>query len=193
MIDPQGDVMSTANYDTNLVTDYWYDAYGNKTGGGTPVTPYNYRNQYYDSETGLYYLNARYYDPEIGAFTQADTYWGSIGDPATLNLYSYCGYNPVMSSDPSGHRFVPASMSAEQYDSKGDPQETRKSKKAKKSPRYIGFSIHEQDSNILSGSDSTAMLPLKYEYLRFQSEENSSGMDSTMRTMTQIRQKPEYI
>jgi RHS repeat-associated core domain len=90
---------------SNTFTACNYDAYGNNTTGVSASSPYGYRNQYYDSETGLYYLNARYYDPTTGTFTQEDTYWGSTNSPATLNLYGYCGGNPVMASDPSGHHF----------------------------------------------------------------------------------------
>ena len=66
--------------------------------------PFRYRGYYYDRETGFYYLNARYYDPQIGRFICPDDI--SYLDPTTingLNLYAYCGNNPVMYSDPSGH------------------------------------------------------------------------------------------
>ena len=88
---------------TGAISDYNFDAYGNKTSGGTLASPYGYRGYYQDSETGLYYLNARYYDPSTQQFTQEDTYWGNIKDPKTLNLYSYCQGNPIMFSDPTGH------------------------------------------------------------------------------------------
>ena len=55
-------------------------------------------NESNPAETGLYYLNARYYDPTTQQFTQEDTYWGDGTD-----LYAYCHFNPVMYSDPSGH------------------------------------------------------------------------------------------
>ena len=58
-----------------------------------------YTGQQYDRETGQYYLRARYYHPEIGRFTQEDTYRGD-----GLNLYAYCGNNPVMYYDPSGYQ-----------------------------------------------------------------------------------------
>ncbi len=63
-----------------------------------------YKGYYYDVETGLYYLNSRYYDPEVGRFISADDI--SYLDPESinrLNLYSYCGNNPIMRVDPSGH------------------------------------------------------------------------------------------
>ena len=67
------------------------------------INPIRYRGYYYDTETGLYYLRARYYDPETGRFISQDNV--SFLDPehlAGLNLYAYCGNNPVMFTDPSG-------------------------------------------------------------------------------------------
>ena len=80
------------------------DANGNKvTSGIGALNPFRYRGYFYDTETGLYYLNSRYYDPEIGRFISADSI--EYADPETINginLYAYCGNNPVMNIDPSG-------------------------------------------------------------------------------------------
>ena len=68
------------------------------------LNPIRYRSYYYDTETGLYYLPARYYDPVACRFISRDDY--SYLDPETvngLNLFAYCGNNPVMCYDPSGH------------------------------------------------------------------------------------------
>jgi len=68
------------------------------------MNPFRYRGYYFDSETGLYYLQSRYYDPKTGRFISPDAY--SYLEPDTvngLNLYSYCNNNPVMNVDPSGH------------------------------------------------------------------------------------------
>ena len=67
------------------------------------LNPYRYRSYYYDSDIGLYYLQSRYYDPQIGRFISQDSV--EYLDPETingLNLYSYCGNNPVMFTDPLG-------------------------------------------------------------------------------------------
>ena len=67
------------------------------------LNPFRYRGYYYDTETGLYYLKTRYYDPEVGRFITIDDI--SYLDPDTingLNLYAYCGDNPVMNVDPEG-------------------------------------------------------------------------------------------
>lgn len=62
-----------------------------------------YRGYYYDVETKLYYLKTRYYDPEVGRFMTIDGI--EYLEPETingLNLYAYCGNNPVMNVDPEG-------------------------------------------------------------------------------------------
>jgi tripartite motif-containing protein 71 len=53
--------------------------------------------------TGLYYYNARYYDPTIGRFISPDTILQNYYDPQTLNRYSYCQNNPLTFNDPTGH------------------------------------------------------------------------------------------
>ena len=57
-----------------------------------------------DSETGLYYLRARYMNPETATFTSMDSYAGNIYDPASLHRYLYANANPVKYTDPSGHK-----------------------------------------------------------------------------------------
>jgi RHS repeat-associated protein len=55
--------------------------------------------------TGIYYYNARYYDPNIGRFVSPDNVIQNPADPQTLNRYSYCVNNPLKYTDPSGHRW----------------------------------------------------------------------------------------
>ncbi len=65
-----------------------------------------YAGYQYDSETGLYYLNARYYNPDTARFLSEDTYYGNAADPLSLNLYTYCINNPIVYWDPTGHESV---------------------------------------------------------------------------------------
>jgi len=68
------------------------------------ANPFRYRGYYYDTESGLYYLNSRYYDPATGRFLNEDAI--SYLEPKTLgglNRYAYCLNNPVMYYDPSGY------------------------------------------------------------------------------------------
>lgn len=114
----QGDVLRIYRKDSlSLVAEYHYDAYVNhevinhtdeKIGD---VNPFRYRGYYFDVETGWYYLNARYYSSAMGRFISPDEL--SILDETKsqingLNLYMYCGDNPVMNVDPSGNFFLTA-------------------------------------------------------------------------------------
>jgi RHS repeat-associated protein len=62
-----------------------------------------YTGQVLDEGTGLYYYNARYYDPVLGRFTQPDDVIQDIFNPQTYNRYSYCVNNPLRYTDPTGH------------------------------------------------------------------------------------------
>ena len=83
---------------------YSYDAWGKllQIGGGLASTlgqanPLRYRGYVYDSETGLYYLGSRYYDPAVGRFINADdvSMLGANKTFVALNLFAYCLNNPV--------------------------------------------------------------------------------------------------
>ncbi len=71
----------------------------------TSTTPYLYTGENLDSETGLEYLRARYYDPTTGRFISRDPVRGTLDNPLTQNPYIYAGDNPMMYSDPSGKVF----------------------------------------------------------------------------------------
>ena len=99
----------TALIDTagNISATYYYDAFGNiLEQTGDVDNNITYAGYQYDDETGLYYLNARMYDPKIARFLQEDTYRGDPNDPLSLNLYTYCANNPLLYYDPTGHNFV---------------------------------------------------------------------------------------
>jgi RHS repeat-associated protein len=65
--------------------------------------PYRYAGYRYDEAIGLYYLMARYYDPNIGRFITRDTFHGFETDPLSISQYAYTKNNPVMYIDPDGH------------------------------------------------------------------------------------------
>ena len=113
--DAQGNIIAIVDRTGNIVVQYWYDAWGNHkvvTKSGVEITsadhvgnlnPFRYRGYYYDTETGLYFLQTRYYDPEVGRFLNRDSV--QYADPETingLNLYAYCLNNPVEYVDPEG-------------------------------------------------------------------------------------------
>ena len=72
--------------------------------------PYRYRGYRYDTETGLYYLQSRYYNAEWGRFINADALGGSVGELLSHNVFAYCKNNPVNYFDPNGFRRVNASL-----------------------------------------------------------------------------------
>ena len=92
------------------VVAYTYDAWGNPlTTTGTmadtlgKLNPFRYRGYVYDTETGLYYLQSRYYNPETGRFINADnSISNSFESVHGYNLFAYCFNNPVNMNDSSG-------------------------------------------------------------------------------------------
>ena len=83
----------------DVQNSYQYDAFGMSLGTTEKLNNrIRYTGQQYDDVTGQYYLRARYYNPVAGRFMQEDVYQGD-----GLNLYAYCGNNPVVYDDPSGY------------------------------------------------------------------------------------------
>ncbi len=77
---------------------------GQATPPARPTPPvYLYTGQQFDPDLGLYYLRARYHNPDSGRFWTADAFEGFASDPASLHRYTYCHNNPVNAVDPSGY------------------------------------------------------------------------------------------
>ncbi|WP_042333607.1 RHS repeat-associated core domain-containing protein [Desulfosporosinus meridiei] len=116
-----GDVIKLLNENGDVVKDYTYNPYGEEEVKGSNSfgnsrftgvwqqeveqidNPFRYSGEYLDNESGLYYLRARYYDSETMRFISEDSVKGTLGDPLSLNLYTYCQGNPIKYTDPSGH------------------------------------------------------------------------------------------
>ena len=114
----QGDVIGITDGTGNMLARYTYDAWGKPLtitdGAGTDVSgnaahianvnPFRYRGYYYDKESGLYYLQSRYYDPVVGRFINADS---SIHSSSLvgMNVFAYCGNSPINYVDPTGEWF----------------------------------------------------------------------------------------
>ena len=107
MYNGHADVTAIIKTETGSIdATYYYDAFGNITEStGSVNNNITYAGYQYDEETGLYYLNARHYDPKIARFLQEDTYLGDPNDPLSLNLYAYAANNPITYYDPDGHLF----------------------------------------------------------------------------------------
>ena len=103
-----GDVLAINDTNGDIVANYEYDAWGKVLTADTDIAklnPIRYRGYYYDNETGYYYLQSRYYGPNICRFINADVYnipQTSKEDFAGNNLFAYCNNNSVNSIDLTG-------------------------------------------------------------------------------------------
>lgn len=116
-----GDVTALADINGSIAATYHYDEFGNidsSASSGNVNNSITYAGYQYDKESGLYYLNARMYDPVTARFFIKDTYTGDINDPLSLNLYTYCHNEPLMYWDPTGHdyEYIITSSGIEIYD-----------------------------------------------------------------------------
>lgn len=121
----QGDIIGLIDKTGTQVVSYTYDSWGKPfpevkdiNGNVLPTSgitgslastvgvknPYRYRGYRYDTETGLYYLQSRYYNPEWGRFINADALGGSVGELLSHNVFAYCKNNPISMSDEDGFR-----------------------------------------------------------------------------------------
>ena len=104
MYNGNGDVTGLLDKTGQVKASYYYNAFGNPTEStGDVNNPYTFNGYQYDKESGMYYLNSRYYDPEIARFISEDTFRGEASDPLSLNIYTYCENNPLIYTDPTGH------------------------------------------------------------------------------------------
>ena len=105
----QGDVIRIIDLAGTEVASYVYDAWGNiKDTKGEPtileINPIRYRGYVYDTETSLYYLQSRYYDPFTGRFLNADIYCDTgTSTPLSTNMFAYCENNPISNADEGGY------------------------------------------------------------------------------------------
>ena len=122
----QGDIIAILNSSGTAVVTYTYDAWSNPgTVGGTlastlgALNPLRYRGYVYDQETGLYYLQSRYYDPIMCRFINIDTFVSTGQGVLSKDMYTYCMNNPIMGSDIAGRRtyFINGINNEEESDS----------------------------------------------------------------------------
>ena len=118
--DLQGNIVRIYRKDNlAIVAEYTYDAYGNHVVSNFSeanigdINPIRYRGYYFDVETGFYYLNSRYYNPQTARFLTPDSL-SILNETKSqingLNLYSYCGNDPVNYTDRTGHFAITASV-----------------------------------------------------------------------------------
>ncbi len=109
ILNGQGDVVGLAEWDVPPAVLYTYNAWGEiESVSGTKAStlgmhnPLRYRGYVYDTETELYYLNSRYYNPEWGRFINSDVYISTGQGALGYNMFAYCNNSPVNACDPSG-------------------------------------------------------------------------------------------
>ena len=109
----QGDIIAIVNENRETVARYRYDAWGvctiisdTSNCNIATINPFRYRGYYYDTETGFYYLQSRYYDPVVGRFLNRDAVIGANGSIVGYNSFAYCDNNPVIKYDPTGYDAV---------------------------------------------------------------------------------------
>ena len=103
----QGDVVQIIDANGVMQAEYVYSPWGeiiSAEGDLAEVNPLRYRGYYYDSETGFYYLQSRYYDPENHRFINADSYASTGQGFLGVNMFAYCSNNPVNNFDNDGKR-----------------------------------------------------------------------------------------
>ena len=111
----QGDILKVITATGTEAAAYTYDAWGKlltSTGDLADINPLRYRGYFYDTETGLYYLKSRYYDPEVCRFINADEYASTGQGILGLNMFTYCICSPVTLYDPSGRLTIAAGIDA---------------------------------------------------------------------------------
>ena len=117
--DAFGSIVGIATEWGGLIGTYTYDTFGVPTISAADQAaeailgenPFRWKGYYYDSETGLYWVGSRYYDPEVGRFiTPDDPGYLDPESVAGLDPYVYCHYDPVNYSDPTGHFAIWASV-----------------------------------------------------------------------------------
>ena len=135
----------------NQIQHYEYSAFGQtRYTQSTNVFKVSrlYTGQILDDSTGLYYYNARYYDPILGRFTQPDDTIPDLFNPQSFNRYSYCVNNPLRFTDPSGHDFVTATAGDGNFGFVNGPVQYMT---AKTIPGQIGAGLY----NIFPSVDNT--------------------------------------
>ena len=111
----QNDVTAIASADGTIIANYYYDSWGKlaEITGDTEIAelnPIRYRSYYYDSETEWYYLNTRYYSPELCRFISSDGYVQTGQGLLDKNMFAYCLNNPINKYDPLGNFALTATI-----------------------------------------------------------------------------------
>lgn len=106
---PQGTVLAKADASGNILSNADYRPYGAQA-LGTPEQGPGYTGHVNDVDSGLVYMQARYYAPDVGRFLSEDPKPVNAGDNARFSRFSYASNNPMLNIDPDGRQTLPASV-----------------------------------------------------------------------------------
>jgi len=107
MTDHLGSTAATVTETGMLASELRYKAFGEtRYAAGEVASSFRYTGQREESDIGLYYYRARWYDPALGRFTSADSTVPQVNNPQSLNRYAYVINNPLRYIDPSGHTYL---------------------------------------------------------------------------------------
>ena len=172
-----------------------YTPFGEQLGEAT--SGFGYNGEYYNAATGMIYLRARFYEPEMNRFSQKDTLRGSITDGASLNRYLYCQSDPVNFADYNGRQMV-----ALNYDGYGGgrSRQTTTSKKENTSPPKV--TIYSDQPKVYSNSyheyqdqkrNAVTPNPQEYTMLRNAGYAGSFSQYAIDKSHTQFPSYQEYM
>jgi RHS repeat-associated protein len=106
LLDAHGNVRALVDANGQVVSAMDYDAHGvplSVTPAGSPTSSLGYNGEYFDTDLGLIYLRARWYDPSTGRFHTRDPYQGTFEDPMSMQAYLFAHGDPESMIDPSGN------------------------------------------------------------------------------------------
>ena len=143
---PCGDVVAMTDQNREVVATYEYDSWGNvlknEVKGIAVDNPFGYAGYMYDKEIGMYYLIARYYNPEHGVFLSVDPDPGDEDDPVTQNGYTYADNNPAMMTDPDGHAtWLVVNAGFALYDGYGAYRSGKSARELLKQPLWVLLAV----------------------------------------------------
>ena len=159
----QGDVVKLIGQDGAVAASYEYDAWGNilaSSGSMAEKNPLRYRGYYYDSETGFYYLQSRYYDPTNHRFINADVYTSTGQGFVGTNMFAYCNNNVTIGFDPLGHynlsvRLMATDCGRDDNEKDADKERDTAKRNAKELFDSTKFTLNSDTMDVVASLDIT--------------------------------------
>ena len=196
--DGRGSVAAEVSYNTawytfggglarKNVTSKSYTPFGEQIGEAT--SGFGYNGEYYNAATGMIYLRARFYEPEMNRFGQKDILRGSILDPLRLNRYPYCTNDPINFCDPSGMALVRNNM-VQMSDGGGSGNTSSTNKNSGNKPGVYNNSYEEYNEQ---KRKAVTPDPQEYAMLRQTGYSGSFSQYASDKFHTQFPSYPEYM